>query len=142
MNISHDFDSGSIAVINTKNIQLELTTDNNNNTMQWFHFRCHTNADLNHTIRILNAGKSSFSNAWKNYQAMASYDKINWFRVPTQFINNQLVINYTPIKNDISYTYFTPYDYERQQSFIKRALQFEQCRHTPLAYTLDNNVIY
>lgn len=37
MKISHNFDSGSIAVIDTKdinNIQLELTTDNNDNTMQ------------------------------------------------------------------------------------------------------------
>ena len=95
MKISHNFDSGSIAVIDTKdvnNIQLELKADNNDNTMQWFHFRCITNAGLNHTIRILNAGDSSFPQAWQSYQAMASYDQKNWFRVPTQFINNQLVI--------------------------------------------------
>jgi murein tripeptide amidase MpaA len=144
MKISHNFDSGSIAVIDTKdinNIQLELTTDNNDNTMQWFHFRCHTNAGLNHTIRILNAGDSSFSRAWNNYQALASYDKINWFRVPTQFINNQLVINYTPTKDEISYAYFTPYDYARQQTFIKQVQQFEQCQHTQLANTIDNNSI-
>ena len=144
MKISYNFDSGSIAVIDTKdinNIQLELTTDDNDNTMQWFHFRCHTNAGLNHTIRILNAGDSSFSKAWKNYQAMASYDQINWFRVPTQFINKQLVINYTPKKDEISYAYFTPYDYARQQTFIKKVQPFEQCQHTILASTHDNNSI-
>jgi len=144
MKISHNFDSGSIAVIDSNdinNIQLELTTDNNDNTMQWFHFRCHTNAGLSHTIRILNAGESSFSRAWGNYQAMASYDKVNWFRVPTQFINSQLVINYTPTRDEISYAYFTPYDYERQRSFIKQAQQHEQCQHTVLAKTVDNNAI-
>jgi murein tripeptide amidase MpaA len=144
MKISHNFDSGSIAVVNTadiNDIQLELIKDNNDNTMQWFHFRCHTNAGLNHTIRILNAGKSSFSKAWKNYQAMASYDHINWFRVPTQFINNQLEINFTPTEDEISYAYFTPYDYARQQAFIKQVKQFEQCHHTILTHTHDNNSI-
>jgi len=144
MKISHDFDSGSIVVIDTKdinNVQLELTTDNNHTTMQWFHFRCHTKAGVNHTIRILNAGDSSFSKAWENYQAMASYDQINWFRVPTQFINKQLVINYTPTKDDISYAYFTPYNYERQQTFIKQVQQLEQCQHTMLTSTHDNNAI-
>jgi len=144
MKISHNFDSGSIAIIDTKdinNIQLKLTTDNNDNTMQWFHFRCHTNAGVQHTIRIMNAGDSSFSRAWDNYQAMASYDKINWFRVPTQFINKELVINYTPSKDEISYAYFTPYDYTKQQKFIKEIQKVAQCKHTVLANTLDNNAI-
>ncbi|MCP5076544.1 MAG: hypothetical protein GY951_00580, partial [Psychromonas sp.] len=111
MKISHDFDSGSITVLDTtdiNNIQLELKADNSDNTMQWFHFRCHTNTALNHTIRILNAGESSFPKAWGNYQVMASYDGLTWFRVPTKFIDNQLVINYTPAKSAISYAYFTP----------------------------------
>jgi len=144
MKISQNFDSGSISVIDTtdiNNIQLKLTTDNNDNTMQWFHFRCHSKAGLNHTIRILNAGDSSFSKAWKNYQAMASYDKINWFRVATTFINNQLIINHTPEKAEISYAYFTPYDYARQQTFIKQVQKFEQCEHTVLTKTIDNNAI-
>jgi len=144
MKISQNFDSGSISVIDTtdiNNIQLKLTTDNNDNTMQWFHFRCHSNAGINHTIRILNAGDSSFSQAWTNYQAMASYDKINWFRVATTFINNQLIINHTPAKAEISYAYFTPYDYAGQQAFIKQVQQFEQCEHTILAKTANNNAI-
>lgn len=144
MKISHNFDSGSIVIIDNKdinNIQLELKTDNNDNTMQWFHFRCHSHAGLPHTIRILNAGDSSFSRAWESYQAMASYDQINWFRVPTKFINKELVINYTPTKDDISYAYFTPYDYARQQKFINQVQQVEQCQHTILASTRDNNAI-
>ncbi|MCP4324559.1 MAG: hypothetical protein GY787_22415 [Alteromonadales bacterium] len=39
MKISHDFDSGSITVLDTtdiNNIQLELKADNSDNTMQWF----------------------------------------------------------------------------------------------------------
>ncbi len=144
MKISHDFDSGSITVIDTtdiNNIQVELQTDNNSKYMQWFHFRCHANAGFNHTIRILNAGESSFPKAWENYQAMASYDKVNWFRVPTKFIDNQLVINYTPTKNDISYAYFTPYDYKKQQSFIEKIQQHEQCHYTVLGSTKDKNTI-
>lgn len=144
MKISDDFDSGSIAVIDTKdinNIQLALTADNNNNTMQWFHFRCQTNAGLRHIIRIVNAGDSSFPQAWQNYQAMASYDKSNWFRVPTQYTNNELVINFTPTEDEITYAYFTPYEYARQQTFIKQTQKFEQCQHTRLAITHDENAI-
>ncbi|MCP4324558.1 MAG: carboxypeptidase family protein, partial [Alteromonadales bacterium] len=96
---------------------------------------------MNHTIRILNAGESSFPKAWGNYQVMASYDGLTWFRVPTKFIDNQLVINYTPAKSAISYAYFTPYDYKRQQSFIKKVQQHEQCHHIVLANTHDNNAI-
>ncbi len=144
MKISHDFDSGSIAIIDTNdinNIQLALTTDNNDNTMQWFHFRCHTSAGLNHTIRIVNAGESSFSRAWNSYQAMASYDQINWFRVPTKYKNDELVINYTPKHNDISYAYFTPYDYARQQQFIIQVQQSAQCQHSVLTTTQERNAI-
>ncbi len=144
MKISHNFDSGSINVIDTadsNDIQVALQADNNDNTMQWFHFRCHTKAGLNHTITIINAGESSFSKAWDNYQAMASYDQVNWFRVPTQFIDNQLVINFTPTSDDISYAYFTPYDHARQQAYMKKIQQFTHCQHTQLTSTFDNNVI-
>ena len=51
------------------------------------------------------------------------------------------MINYTPTKDEISYAYFTPYDDERQQSSIKRVVQSEQCHHTVLASTYDNNAI-
>lgn len=144
MNISYNFDSGSIEVIDSKdinNIQLKLTTDNADKTMQWFHFRCHSKAGLNHTINIVNAGESSFSRAWDNYQTMASYDQVNWFRVPTQFIDNQLVINFTPKSDVISYAYFTPYDHARQQAYTKQVQQFTHCQHTQLAKTFDNNAI-
>jgi murein tripeptide amidase MpaA len=144
MKISNNFDSGSITVINTfdiNNIQLALETDNNDKTMQWFHFRCDTIAGLRHSIKIVNAGNSSFPRAWQDYQALASYDRKTWFRVPTQFINDQLVINFTPAQDEITYAYFTPYDYARQNKFIKQAAQFEHCQHTTVANTLDNNAI-
>ncbi len=72
---------------------------------------------------------------------MASYDQRNWFRVPTQFVANQLVINYTPEKDEISYAYFTPYDYARQLTLINQVQQFEQCQYTLLGNTPDNNNI-
>jgi murein tripeptide amidase MpaA len=34
------------------------------------------------TLRFLNAGECAYPEGWTNYQLMASYDRINWFRVP------------------------------------------------------------
>jgi murein tripeptide amidase MpaA len=144
MKITDTFDSGSIKVINAtdiKNITLALKTDNNHSTKQWFYFRCETKAGLSHKIRIVNAGDSSFANAWTHYQALASYNNVDWFRVPTKFTNNELVIEYTPTKTAISYAYFTPYQFERQKEFITQANKFSLCQHTQLGVTDNQNPI-
>lgn len=142
MNICYDFDSGSIAVISTTdidNIQVALRPDNNCTTRQWFHFRCQTKAGLPHTIRIVNAGDSSFANAWQRYQVMASYDRENWFRLPTTYNSGELVIRHTPIEDSISYAYFTPYDYARQQMLVQASPQSDICQLTSLITTADGH---
>ena len=30
-----------------------------------------------------NAADCAFAEGWRDYQAVASYDRVNWFRVPT-----------------------------------------------------------
>lgn len=50
---------------------------------RWFHFRLTGAAHQNLTINLVNAGQSSFPEAWPGYRACASYDLKEWFRVKT-----------------------------------------------------------
>ncbi|SFC61934.1 M14 family metallopeptidase [Pseudoalteromonas denitrificans] len=142
MKITHKFDSGSIEVVeisDKRNIKLKLIQDNQANISQWFHFKLETTQNELHTIKILNAGKSSFSDAWEGYQAVASYDHKTWFRVDTQFKDNQLIIKHIPKKSTISYAYFVPYNNQRQQDLLRKATASPICRHSVLGLTHDDN---
>ena len=144
MKITHEFDSGSIKVIeinDRENIQLELAPDNNADTKQWFHFKLETQKDKLHKIRFINAGQSSFSSAWLGYQVMASYDEKHWFRVQTSYDKNELVVTHTPEKPIISYAYFVPYSYQRHQKIIAEVNESKQGRLTILGQTNENNPI-
>lgn len=149
MKILTEFDSGSVEVIDTSdidNVQLAITPDNKHSTTQWFHFRCITKAGRRHTIRLLNAGQSTFSRGWKGYRVMASYDQQNWFRVETEFESGQLVIRHTPEKSVVSYAYFTPYSQERQEKLTSlvsanRLSEHKILTHTELGNPLDLLVI-
>ncbi len=50
---------------------------------QWFHFRLVNVKGATINVNIQNAGKTSFPNAWVGYNVCASYDRNNWFRIPT-----------------------------------------------------------
>jgi len=144
MKITHEFDSGSINVIdiqNRENIQLKLVQDNNADISQWFHFKLETQKDKLHKIKIINAGDSSFSSAWQAYQVMASYDGKDWFRVETKYADNELVITHTPEKNTVSYAYFAPYSYQRHQEIIQEVSQSKQGKLTILGQSNDNKPI-
>lgn len=53
---------------------------------RWFHFRV-SGTTRSRTLRlhILNAGASSFPDAWSGYQTCASYNLKDWFRVSTTY---------------------------------------------------------
>jgi murein tripeptide amidase MpaA len=133
MNITHQFDSGSIDVIDInerENIQLKRVQDNNADTKKWFHFKLETQKDTLHKIRLINAGESSFSSAWHGYRVMASYDENDWFRVENNYDRKELVITHTPEQNVISYAYFVPYSY---QNIIKDVCLSTQGKATIIA---------
>lgn len=58
-------------------------------------------------------GKVSYKEGWENYQACASYDRREWFRVPTDFDGTNLIITHTSQFDSVFYAYFTPYSFER-----------------------------
>jgi len=114
MQISDNFDSGNIRVIDTSNInniQLEIKHDHQSEFYQWFHFKLQTDLNQNntrqeHVIHLNNAGKSAYVEGWKDYQAVASYDRDHWFRVPTTFDGEKLTITLTPEYDSVYLAYF------------------------------------
>lgn len=144
MHISTDFECGSIDIIQAEtpdNIQLNLRSDNNACIRQWFYFQLTTKAHQSHTIKILNAGKSTFPKGWDNYETFASYDQNDWFRVPTQFDGKQLTIEHQPRNKQVYYAYFVPYSLQRHQQVIEKTSGFNKVNHTKLGQTRDGNSI-
>ena len=89
MKITSNFDSGNIEVVSIdakkNDIKLKIRKDTNSDFLQWFHFRLTGAMKKPCKISILNAGKTSYPDGWHNYNACASYDREEWFRVPTTY---------------------------------------------------------
>jgi murein tripeptide amidase MpaA len=140
MQISANFDSGNIDVIDAQepsNIQLAIKKDHQSDFYQWFHFKLHNTAHVEHVMHLNNAGKSAYVEGWENYQAVASYDRQHWFRVPTTFDGEKLTIDFTPEFDSTYFAYFAPYSYERHQDLIHSAQLDIDCQLQVLGQTLD-----
>ena len=140
MQISSQFDSGNINVIEAvspDNIILEINKDNQSDFFQWFHFKLNNNVRAEHVLTIQNAGKSAFVEGWQGYQAVASYDREHWFRVPTEFDGENLTITFTPDHDSVYFAYFVPYSYERHQDLLHQAQLDIDCQLQILGQTID-----
>lgn len=139
MKITTQFDSGRIEVVQASNpsdIQLKIDHDSHSDFRQWFHFRLSGAAEVACRIRLLNASECSFPD-WKSYQVVASYDREEWFRVPTTFDGQQLIVEHTPVFNDVYYAYFAPYSFERHLSLLAQSQQSPYCTVERLGETVD-----
>lgn len=140
MHITANFDSGNIQVIssdNADNIRLAIKKDHQSDFYQWFHFKLFAEAGEEHVMTIENASDSAYPDGWKEYQALASYDRETWFRVPTEYNGKELTIRHTPEQESVYYAYFIPYSYERHQDLIQSAQQSIDCYHELLGETID-----
>ena len=109
MRISSNFDSGNIVVIKAlapNDIQLRIQKDHQSDFYQWFHFKLESTAFVSHSLTITDLKNSAYPDGWKNYQAVASYDRQEWFRVDTEFDGDNLVIQHTPEHEHIYFAYF------------------------------------
>ncbi|MGB2741639.1 MAG: M14-type cytosolic carboxypeptidase [Cognaticolwellia sp.] len=140
MQISANFDSGNIDVISAQdpsNIELAIKKDHQSEFYQWFHFKLHDTDHSEHVMHLTNAGKSAYVEGWENYQAVASYDRQHWFRVPTEFDGEKLSITFTPEYDSTYFAYFAPYSYERHQDLIHNAQLDIDCQLQVLGQTHD-----
>jgi murein tripeptide amidase MpaA len=132
--ISQLFDSGAIEVVQADSparIDLNLRSDSHADIRQWFHFRLQGARGENCTMRILNAGQATSPQGFEGYQAVASYDTENWFRVPTSFDGQVMTISHTPELDSVYYAYFEPYSWERHLRLLGEVAE------NPLARVLD-----
>ena len=99
MKIFSNFESGNIHVVaaNTPDdIQLTIPADNQTEIAQWFHFRLESQPQQQHSFKILGLAKSAYPEGWQDYDVVASYDREEWFRIPTEFDGDTLSFNVMP----------------------------------------------
>jgi len=132
MKIDSNFDGGNIEVVSAaspERVQLSIRADSNAEEFrQWFHFRVLDAKATPGRFEIVNAGATTYPDAWEGYRACASYDLKRWFRVPTEFDGQSLVITHAPTQETIHYGYFAPYSLERHQRLVQRAAAASGCR--------------
>jgi murein tripeptide amidase MpaA len=132
--ISQQFDAGAIDVLRADDpaaIELNIRKDSHAEFAQWFYFRLQGARGQACTMRFLNAGQSAYPAGWENYRAVASYDRVHWFRVPTAYDGQVLTITHTPERDSVYYAYFEPYSWERHLALLGRA------DASPLAKVID-----
>lgn len=140
MHITANFDAGNIEVINLedkKDIQLAIRPDVGGEFFQWFNFRLSGQIDEQYILNIVNAGESSYVKGWENYQAVASYDRQHWFRLPTTYKDGKLTIVADLEYPTIQIAYFAPYSYERHQDLLAAAQEHPLVTLEHLGETLD-----
>lgn len=140
MHITANFDSGNIEVINLddkKDIQLAIRPDVGGEFFQWFNFRLEGEVGGQYILNILNAGEASYLKGWENYQAVASYDRQHWFRLPTFYKEGKLTIVAELDCEAIQIAYFAPYSYERHQDLLAAVQTHPLVSLEHLGETLD-----
>lgn len=144
LHITDKFDSGNIVVKSAhdpENIELEIRKDNGSDFYQWFHFRVTGACGEDLAMRITNAGGAAYLEGWPGYQACASYDRENWFRVETSYAKGVLTLQHTPELDTIWFAYFAPFSMERHQDLIAAVQSCEGVTLEVLGETLDGQTM-
>lgn len=140
MHITANFDAGNIDVISLedkKDIQLAIRPDVGEEFFQWFNFRLSGEIGEQYVLNIVNAGAASYLAGWENYQAVASYDREYWFRLPTSYKDGKLTIVAELECDTIQIAYFAPYSYERHQDLLAAVQTHPLVSLEHLGVTLD-----
>jgi murein tripeptide amidase MpaA len=144
MIISSSFDAGNIECLDqtdASNVQLQIRADNQSEFYQWFYFRAANVKGITCRYVIENAAGAAYQGGWKDYRAVASYDREFWFRVDTSFDGSQLVIEHNSEQDQVYFAYFAPYSMERHADLIAFAQSSERCQAETLGHTLDGQSI-
>ncbi len=121
MKISANFDGGNIDCLDCTDpadIRLAIRVDGQADFRQWFHFRLTGAKGQDCTLRLTNAGATSYPGGWDGYRAVASYDRRDWFRVDTSYADGVLTIRHRPAADHVYFAYFAPYSRERHADFV------------------------
>lgn len=144
MNISSQLDSGNIEVVSANapdQIKLKIRKDTNADFLQWFHFKVSEVQGVPCSFTITNASQTSYPEGWVDYDVCVSYDKENWFRIPTTYKEGQLTFKLTPTHSVVYFAYFPPYTYERHQQLISKTQLASICTHQVIGQTVEGRDI-
>ncbi|MCP3024251.1 carboxypeptidase family protein [Cupriavidus basilensis] len=140
LHISASFDSGAIEVeslAQASDIRLRIRADSHAEFRQWFHFRLQGAAGQACRLQFLNAGDCTYPDGWRGYQAVASYDRAHWFRVPTSFDGSTMTVAFTPEHDSVWLAYFEPYSEDRHLSLLATCQRSPLARLSHLGSTVD-----
>ena len=144
ININAAFDGGNIVVhdaTDAENIRLAIRRDNASDFMQWFYFRLIGAKGQSCRLVIENAANAAYTGGWENYKTCASYDRETWFRVDTDYVDGQLVIDHTPELDSVYYAYFAPFSQERHADLIAEAGTHPDVKVTTLGESVQGRAI-
>ena len=140
MRISSDFDGGNITCLASAepgDIQLAIERDSNSDFYQWFYFRLTGARGRDCALKIVNAGGAAYPKGWQDYRAVASYDRLEWFRVASDYDGQVLTIRHSPASDSVYYAYFAPYSMERHADLVAASLRSPLVTLDVLGATLD-----
>lgn len=138
--ISCNFDGGAISVVKAEkfdDIQVKIRPDNASEFAQWFFFRVHEAKDQELRLRFLELSKTAYPKGWEDYQVVASYNRREWFRVPTRFDGETMEVQMTAECDEVYFAYFEPYSYERHLDLIGWANESPLVNVRQLGQTID-----
>ncbi|MCX9155117.1 M14-type cytosolic carboxypeptidase [Niveibacterium sp. 24ML] len=146
LEISSQFDSGAIEIVDASdpsNVRLRIRDDHGSTEFrQWFHFRISGAAGQPLVLRFENAGECSYPEGWRDYRAVASYDRDDWFRLPDcDYDGAVLTVRMTPQRDALWLAYFEPYSQERHLRLLGRAASAPGVRVKRLGSSLQGRDI-
>lgn len=143
MKINANFDSGNIEVIdiqdNTAN--LNIRKDSHADFKQWFHFRVSEVLEEECHFTLSDAGEAFVPEGWENYRVCASYDRQEWFRLPTEYKDGKLSWELHSEMDSVYFAYFAPYSYERHLDLVQQAQSSPLCLASVIGQTVEKRDI-
>lgn len=144
LSITCNFDGGAVEVLSCEraaDIRLRIRRDSHAEFAQWFYFRLSGARGERCVMTFENAADCVFAQGWHGYRAMASYDRVNWFRVSTSYDGRVLTIDHTPEFDRIYYAYFEPYGEERHAQFAGAVQQMPHATLVELGRSVEGRPI-
>ncbi len=122
MDVTSDLEAGNgdVSWVEGGEAGILVRADPEDGVRQWFHVQVQQDTAQPVRLVVENAGECTYADGFEGYRACASYDGKRWFRVPTEFDGEQLVIEHTPHARVVHYAYFATYGEARRQRLLRK----------------------
>lgn len=142
LKISSRFDSGNIEVLEASDpgaIRLNIRPDGPGDVAYiWFYFLVTGARGQDCRFEIENAKATRWAPAaFEGYRIVASYDRQNWFRIPTTYDDKAFAWEHRPERDRIYYAYHAPYPTDRRMAALERCAASPRARVEVIGETPD-----